>query len=123
MIPHLVGVEEFPGRSGLIINFIDNHDGRCIWLILGRVLSNYCLKHSPEDKGLLNRVRYAVDIVQKSGGEVRKLMVCRRGDKAIDGGAGGCGCLWSGILACELGQGNLMWIGLRERNKSLGNEN
>ena len=89
MVPHLVGIKKLPGRSGLIINFIDDGDGRCIWLILGCVLSDYCLKHLPEDQGVLDRVRYVVDIVQESGGEIRKLMVCRRRNDVFDDGAGG----------------------------------
>jgi hypothetical protein len=113
MIPQLVGVEELPGRSGLVINLIDDCDGRCTRFILRCVLSNYCFKHSPKDKGLSDRVRYVVDVVQKSGGEIRKLMVCRRGDDAIDGSAERCGSRWSRILNCELGQSDVMWRGLK----------
>ena len=63
MVPQFVGVEKFPRRSGLVINFIDNGDGRGVRLVFGCVFSDGCLKYSPEDKGLSNGVRYVVDIV------------------------------------------------------------
>lgn len=103
MIPQFVGVEKLPWRGWFVINLVDDCDRGCTWLILGSVLSNDCLKHSPEDKGLSGRIRDAVYIVQKGSGEVRKLMVRRRRDEVVDGGAGGGGYLYSGILTCKLG--------------------
>ena len=109
MIPQLVGVEELPWRGGLIINLIDDCDGGCTWLILGSVLSNDCFKHSPEDKRLSGRVWYVVNVIQKGGGKIGELMIHWRRNKVVDG-RGGC----SRILACELGQGYIMWRGLRQ---------
>ena len=48
MIPQLVGIIKFPGWGRFIINFIDDFDRGCIWLILGCIISNHCLKDTPE---------------------------------------------------------------------------
>jgi hypothetical protein len=85
MIPQFVGIIEFPRGSGFIINFIDDCDGGCIWLILGCVLSNDCLKHLPEHWGFLIESGKVVDIVQEASGKIREAAVCGRGDEVIDG--------------------------------------
>ena len=64
MIPQLVGIIKFPRWSRLVINFIDDFNWGCIWLILGCVLSNYCLKHPPEYQRLPDGIREVVEIVQ-----------------------------------------------------------
>lgn len=108
MIPQFVGVIEFPRRSGFIINFIDDCNWGCIWLILGCVFSNYCLKHSSEDQGVPDGVRDIVQIVQKTSGEIRKAAIGGGGNEVIDSDPRRCGPKYSRILFHELGQGNVV---------------
>jgi hypothetical protein len=60
MIPQFVGIIKFPRWSGFIINFIDDSNWGCFWLILGCVLSNHSLKHPPEHLRLPDGVRQVV---------------------------------------------------------------